>query len=165
MLSTVRSFAAGTIAIHHEGRRSSSASYFLSSILYCKVKMHTILISLSSVITLISAASLHRGKSVWQASNFNSLVTFGDSYTDENGLNFYGMDNYSSSAAGIFLPETFSAPSGGRTWPRYVVQYTGQTTNGQWDPSMTLYNYAISGAVCSNEITPRYSYTNSIKAR
>ena len=27
--------------------------------------------------------------------------------------------------------------------------------NGQWDPSLTLYDYAVSGAVCSNEISPR----------
>jgi hypothetical protein len=45
---------------------------------------------------------------------------------------------------------------GGRTWPRYVIQYTGAEVGGKWKPSMTLYDYAVSGAVCSNLITPRY---------
>ena len=94
--------------------------------------------------------------STWSVSNFNSLITFGDSYTDENRLNYFGGSNGSAPPPGTFLPESFSTPGGGRTWPRYVVQYTGQTSNGQWDPQITLYNYAVSGAVCSNNITPRY---------
>ena len=51
--------------------------------------------------------------------------------------------------------QSFHAPSGGRTWPRYVVQYTGSTVNSQFVPQLTLYDYAVSGAVCSNNITPR----------
>lgn len=34
---------------------------------------------------------------------------------------------------------------GGRPWPQYVAQYSGAN----------VYNYAVSGAVCSNNITPR----------
>lgn len=44
--------------------------------------------------------------------------------------------------------QSFSTADGGRIWARYVVQYTNQNTQ--------LYNYAVSGAVCSNQITPRY---------
>ena len=36
-----------------------------------------------------------------------------------------------------------------------MIQYTGAEVNNQFDPQMTLYDYAVSGAVCSNEITPR----------
>lgn len=37
------------------------------------------------------------------------------------------------------------------------MQYTGSTTsNGTWDPQISLYNYAVSGGVCSNDITPRH---------
>lgn len=96
---------------------------------------------------LVLAASLPRGKQTWSASNFNSLITFGDSYTDENNLNYIGSHNGSYPPTGTLLPESFSTPGGGRTWDRYVIQYTGET--------MTLYDYAVSGAVCSNLITPR----------
>lgn len=111
------------------------------------------------IASVVSSASIPRGdhgQSVWQASNYKSLLTFGDSYTDENRLNYFGSHNGSAPPAGTFLPESFDTAGGGRTWPRYVVQYTGRDTNGQWTPSMTLYNYAVSGAVCSNLISPRY---------
>ncbi|KAK4949651.1 hypothetical protein LTR10_011492 [Elasticomyces elasticus] len=92
----------------------------------------------------------------WSVSNFNSLITFGDSYTDESRLGYFISHNGSAPPPGTLLPESFATAGGGRTWPRYVVQYTGSTVNGGWDPQMTLYNYAVSGAVCSNEITPRW---------
>ena len=37
-----------------------------------------------------------------------------------------------------------------------MVQYAGSTKEGVWAPALTLYNYAVSGAVCSNSLTPRY---------
>jgi hypothetical protein len=89
-------------------------------------------------------------------SNFNSLVAFGDSYTDENRLNYFGIHNGSALPAVTFLPESFSMAGGGRTWPRYVIQYTGAKVGGKWKTPMTLYDYAVSGAVCSNLVTPRY---------
>ncbi|KAL2405894.1 Acetylesterase [Exophiala dermatitidis] len=92
----------------------------------------------------------------WSVSNFDSLITFGDSYTDESRLGWFINHNGSAPPAGTLLPESNSTAGGGRTWPRYVVQYTGSTDNGAWTPQMTLYNYAVSGAVCSNEVTPRY---------
>lgn len=39
-----------------------------------------------------------------------------------------------------------ASADGGRIWGQYVVQYAG----------VHLYNYAVSGAVCSNDITPRW---------
>lgn len=104
-----------------------------------------------------SAISIARGgQSVWNIKNFNSLLTFGDSYTDENRLNYFGSHNGEAPPAGTILPESNSTAGGGRTWPRYVVQYTGNTVNDVWNPQLMLYNYAVSGAVCSNLITPRF---------
>ncbi len=93
--------------------------------------------------------------------NFDSLVTFGDSYTDESRLSWFISHNGSAPPVGALLPESFDAADGGRTWPRYVVQYTGATVDDQWTPQMTLYNYAVSGAVCSNKITPRLAPLSS----
>lgn len=96
-----------------------------------------------------------RANSVWNVANFDSLITFGDSYTDENRLSYIIAHNGSTPPAGTYFPEGLNTASGGRTWPRFVVQYTGSEQNGQWAPGLELYDYAVSGAVCSNEITPR----------
>lgn len=107
-------------------------------------------------ITGVSAtASYEKQTSPWQVSNFNILVTFGDSYIGGNPVNYYAANNISASPPGPFLPETFSATSGGRTWPRHVIQYTGSTIDDRWDPHMMLHKYAVSGATCTNNITPR----------
>ena len=115
----------------------------------------------SLLASLALAASLPRTKQTWSVSNFNSLIAFGDSYTDENNLNYIGSHNGSYPLTGTLLPESFSTAGGGRTWDRYVIQYTGQDVSGKWMPSMTLYDYAVSGAVCSNLITPRQAIKNS----
>src|SRR4051812_13452545 len=57
-----------------------------------------------------------RSQSPWSVSNFNSLVAFGDSYTDENRLNYFGIHKGAAPPAGTFLPESFTTASGGRTW-------------------------------------------------
>ena len=41
--------------------------------------------------------------------------------------------------------QNYKSADGGRPWPQYVAQYSGAN----------IYNYAVSGAVCSNDITPR----------
>ncbi|MCJ1407074.1 hypothetical protein MMC19_001144 [Ptychographa xylographoides] len=119
----------------------------------------------SSVLTLLSLSALahsyglHKranASDAWVVERFSSLLTFGDSYTDENRLNYFGGHNGTAPPNGTLLPESFGTAGGGRTWARYVIQYTGSSTpNGTWDPQMILYDYAVSGAVCSNEITPR----------
>jgi hypothetical protein len=117
-----------------------------------------ILLLLSS---LTSSASPRPRKSYpnsapWSASRFRSLITFGDSYTDENRLLYFFLQGNTPPPPGTLLPENYLAPSGGRTWPRYVVQYTGEEIEGNFVPGLELYNYAVGGAVCSNDITPRY---------
>jgi hypothetical protein len=41
--------------------------------------------------------------------------------------------------------QNYKSADGGRPWPQYVGQYSGAN----------VYNYAVSGAVCSNDISPR----------
>lgn len=101
------------------------------------------------------AALPKRQNRIWNVENFDSLITFGDSYTDEQRLSYILANNGSLPPAGTYFPEGLSTASGGRTWPRFVVQYTGSTSDGEWTPGLTLYDYAVSGAVCSNNITPR----------
>ncbi|KIW91152.1 uncharacterized protein Z519_08047 [Cladophialophora bantiana CBS 173.52] len=113
-------------------------------------------VALLSSSTTCSILPRQSNSKPWSIKNFNSLITFGDSYTDESRLGWFINHNGSAPPAGTLLSETFSAPGGGRTWPRYVVQYTGATVQGKWSPQMTLYDYAVSGAVCSNNITPRW---------
>lgn len=108
----------------------------------------------------------------WHLRNFKTLVTFGDSYTDLNRLDY--LINHGGQAPpvgwvdpGVSLPcfgcvfvhyltrlcKTSPASDGGRPWPSYVGQYSGAK----------VYNYAVAGAVCSNNITPRYfSYINGL---
>lgn len=142
----------------YDGIVRLSIFYSLSTPLchFNSVKMRSLLLCCAFLVALAQSARLpKRTKSVWNVENFKSFVTFGDSYTDENRLNYFATNNGSAPPPGTLLPESFSTAGGGRTWPRYVVQYTGDIVNGEWVPQMTLYNYAVSGAVCSNEITPR----------
>lgn len=82
----------------------------------------------------------------WDLANLTSLVIFGDSYSDDSRLGYFIGHNGSAPPVGYDNPVSYAAADGGRVWGEYVKQYTGAN----------LYNYAVSGAVCSNEITPRY---------
>lgn len=133
------------------------------------ISLHPALLAVSVIVAFLissvagSALPRHsqsqtKNMQPWSVANFQSLITFGDSYTDESRLGWFINHNGSAPPAGTLLPESFSTAGGGRTWPRYVVQYTGSSgSEGQWKPQLTLYDYAVSGAVCSNNITPRYA--------
>ncbi|KAF2145232.1 carbohydrate esterase family 16 protein [Aplosporella prunicola CBS 121167] len=81
----------------------------------------------------------------WNLKNFKSLVAFGDSYTDEGRLSYFGTHNGTAPPAGWVEPVGNSTSTGGYIWPRYVADYTGAN----------VYNYAVSGATCSNAIISR----------
>ncbi|KAI5197573.1 carbohydrate esterase family 16 protein [Aureobasidium subglaciale EXF-2481] len=83
--------------------------------------------------------------SSWNLKKFTSLVAFGDSYTDDSRLSYFGSHNGSAPPVGWISPANYHSADGGRPWPQYVAQYAGAN----------IYNYAVSGAVCSNNITPR----------
>lgn len=77
---------------------------------------------------------------------FDNLITFGDSYTDEGRLGYFINNSGEGPPPGTLLPESSSTASGGYTWARFVSQMTGAK----------LYDYAVSGATCSNNIIERY---------
>ncbi|CAI6337060.1 unnamed protein product [Periconia digitata] len=109
-------------------RCSSTLSFFINLTLVCS-----------------QSGPPSNGSSEWQPGKFKTLVTFGDSYTDENRLGFFASHNGTAPPPGWDGGVNYGASTGGRIWARYASIYS----------SLTLYNYAVSGAVCSNEITPR----------
>ncbi|OMP88819.1 GDSL esterase/lipase [Diplodia seriata] len=82
----------------------------------------------------------------WDLQTFTSLVALGDSYTDEGRLAYFISTEGQAPPLGWIAPESNSTSTGGRIWPRYVADYTGAN----------LYDYAVSGAVCSNKQVNRY---------
>ncbi|KAF1946878.1 GDSL lipase/acylhydrolase family protein [Clathrospora elynae] len=82
----------------------------------------------------------------WREGKFKTLVTFGDSYTDENRLEYFINHNGSAPPVAWQQPVGLATASGGLSWARYASIYS----------KSSLYNYAVSGAVCSNKVTPRY---------
>lgn len=68
------------------------------------------------------------------------------SYTDENRARYFNA-NGRAPPVGLLLPPSDSTPGGGVTWPRFVSNFTGAK----------LYNYAVSGAACSDQIVTRWS--------
>lgn len=74
-----------------------------------------------------------------------SHLTFG-SYTDESRLGYFQAHAGDAPPPGLLLPASNATAGGGITWPRWVSTYAGAK----------LYNYAVSGAVCSNNIINRY---------
>ncbi|KAF2125174.1 carbohydrate esterase family 16 protein [Dothidotthia symphoricarpi CBS 119687] len=98
------------------------------------------------ITTLLFTAGLaEKPSSAWKTGKFKTLVTFGDSYTDENRLGYFNSHNGSAPPVGWEQPLGLKTASGGLSWARYASIYS----------NATLYNYAVSGAACSNAITPR----------
>jgi phospholipase/lecithinase/hemolysin len=79
--------------------------------------------------------------SSWRLSSIRRMIAFGDSYTDESRLQYMIEHEGTSPPPGTTLPESPFL----RNWARHVAIDTG----------VPLHNYAVSGAVCSNNITPR----------
>jgi len=76
---------------------------------------------------------------------FTNLVVFGDSYSDESRLSYW-QSHDSPPPPGLLLPPSNDTASGGFTWDRLVADSTGAE----------LFDYAVSGAAISNELTPRF---------
>ena len=74
----------------------------------------------------------------------NNLVTFGDSFTDEGRLDYF-LSHHKAPPEGAMLPPNNKTYSGGYSWARLVANTTGAR----------LYNYAVGGAMCSNDIISR----------
>ncbi|KAF3183489.1 hypothetical protein TWF225_000224 [Orbilia oligospora] len=102
-------------------------------------------LTLATTSTLASSLrrDIHKG-----FGNVDTLVVFGDSYTDEGRLG-YMQGNGGALPPDNFVPSQGSingASSGGKIWARIASDLTGHS----------LINYAVSGAVCSNDLTPRW---------
>ncbi|KAK4100277.1 carbohydrate esterase family 16 protein [Parathielavia hyrcaniae] len=83
---------------------------------------------------------------------FETLVTFGDSFTDNGRLGYYINNGGKAPPAGTMHAESTTTASGGLSWAQYAARLGGDAT---------LMDYAVSGAVCSNQLSPRhFSYIN-----
>ncbi|KAI9037140.1 SGNH/GDSL hydrolase family protein [Aspergillus affinis] len=100
---------------------------------------------LAVIVVLTLDLTLAQPSQNWGPRKFRSLVTFGDSYTDDSRLNYFGTHNGSAPPVGWVQPDSNSTATGGYNWGHFVAQAA----------HVNRYNYAVSGAVCSNEITPR----------
>ncbi|KAF1992052.1 carbohydrate esterase family 16 protein [Aulographum hederae CBS 113979] len=83
---------------------------------------------------------------VWDLEKFSALVAFGDSYTDDSRFLYFYTNNGSAPPVGWISPPNNNSADGGYPWPDYVHWYTGAR----------IYNYAVNGASCTNDISPRY---------
>ena len=86
------------------------------------------------------------GNQVWDLKKFSTLVAFGDSYTDDERFLYFYTHNGSAPPTGWASSPNNASADGGFPWPDYVGWYSGAR----------IYNYAVDGASCSNDATPRY---------
>ncbi len=78
--------------------------------------------------------------------SFANLVTFGDSYTDNGRLGYYINHNGHAPPPGVYHNVSNTTASGGLAWGQYVEKYA----------KVNYFDYAVSGATCSNKIISRY---------
>ncbi|ODQ56248.1 GDSL lipase/acylhydrolase family protein [Saitoella complicata NRRL Y-17804] len=98
--------------------------------------MHLPALALSSL--LLASTSAY--------AKITNLVTFGDSYTDQSRLTaFYTNGSIPAHYQEVYPPGAYAA-NGGSTWVKYAEEFGGLET----------WNYAVSGASCSNLLTPRH---------
>lgn len=97
-------------------------------------------------VLLLATALVATTRSTCSGQSFENLVTFGDSYTDNGRLAYYINHNNTAPPASTLPPQSSVTASGGLAWGQFVQQYTGAA----------YFDYAVSGATCSNEIISRY---------
>ena len=78
---------------------------------------------------------------------FDTLVTFGDSYTDNGRLGYYIGHGGQAPPPGQYHDVSNVTASGGLSWAQSAALGAGAK----------LMDYAVSGAVCSNQIVARYA--------
>jgi phospholipase/lecithinase/hemolysin len=93
---------------------------------------------------IIAGASLALAKP--KKANFDTLVTFGDSWTDNGRLGYYINNGGKAPPPGQMHPESTETASGGLSWAQYAAR----------DANAALRDYAVGGAVCSNSIVARH---------
>ncbi|KAK3294028.1 uncharacterized protein B0H64DRAFT_343155 [Chaetomium fimeti] len=88
--------------------------------------------------TLVALAKPNKG-------GFDTLVAFGNSYTDNGRLGYYINNGGEAPPPGEMHDESTTTASGGLSWAQFAAESAGAK----------LMDYAVSGAVCSNQISPR----------
>ncbi|KAL2868097.1 SGNH/GDSL hydrolase family protein [Aspergillus lucknowensis] len=106
----------------------------------CSLRRITGFLLLASTTLATPCPSHHWGPEEWKA-----LVTFGNSYTDDSRLGYFGSHDGEAPPVGWEQPVSNASASGGYNWGHFASQ----------SADLKRYNYAVSGAVCSNKITPR----------
>ncbi|KAL5336534.1 GDSL lipase/esterase [Aspergillus crustosus] len=91
------------------------------------------------------SATLAEKSSGWGPRDWKGLVTFGDSYTDDSRFEYFESHNNTPPPVGWEPPINNNTYSGGYTWGHFASQAA----------NLTRFNYAVNGASCSNNITPR----------
>ena len=98
---------------------------------------------------LAGAASAVMAQPTGNSGAFQTLVTFGDSYTDNGRLGYYINNGGKAPPAGQMQTESTTTATGGLSWAQFAAK----------GAKATLMDYAVSGAVCSNQIVSRdFSY-------
>ncbi|KAL2139067.1 hypothetical protein VTI28DRAFT_5852 [Corynascus sepedonium] len=93
---------------------------------------------------VLAAASVVLAKSD-KCGTFETLVTFGDSFTDNGRLVYYISNGGKAPPPGTMHDESTTTASGGLSWAQYAAKGAGAK----------LMDYAVGGAVCSNQIVSR----------
>ncbi|GAW19645.1 hypothetical protein ANO14919_091340 [Xylariales sp. No.14919] len=91
-------------------------------------------------------SSLAAGISGCTRPKVKNLILFGDSYTDEGRLQYLLGSGGVPPPPGTVIPRSNVTAAGSYSWPYFASQKLGAET----------YNYAISGAFCSNEIVRQF---------
>jgi hypothetical protein len=92
---------------------------------------------------ILAGASLALAKP--HKKSFETLVTFGDSWTDNGRLGYYINNGGKAPPAGQMHGESTTTASGGLAWAQFAAQ----------GADAKLMDYAVSGAVCNNQIVAR----------
>ncbi|CAK7267149.1 hypothetical protein SEPCBS57363_002448 [Sporothrix epigloea] len=108
------------------------------------MRLGTTILAMASTASALATNNCRRAAA---ANTFENLVSFGDSYTDDGRLAYYVAHKANGPPAGVLPPQSSVTSSGGLTWAQLVQRGV---------PGLGLYDYASSGAVCSNEIVSRY---------
>ncbi|KAJ7157943.1 GDSL lipase/esterase [Mycena crocata] len=99
-----------------------------------------LLLSLSSCAILLASGA-------WAKITTKTVVLFGDSYTDQSRQHSIQNGTFPGKDYEEIFPPADTAADGGFQWPWYLGLYG----------NYTIWNYAVGGAVCSNDLTPLFS--------
>ncbi|KAL4932959.1 SGNH/GDSL hydrolase family protein [Aspergillus undulatus] len=104
-----------------------------------------VVISQPAVLSLLLSTAVAHQPINWGPKEWKATVTFGNSYTDDNRFKYWEDHNGTVPPVGWEQPTSNNTYSGGYNWGYFAAEIA----------NLTRFNYALSGAVCSNDITPR----------